>query len=174
MDGARFDAWVRSWAMPSRRGLLRLVAASALAGLLSRRDVENAAAKCVKPGKKCKKKNGQKKKCCGGAKCKGKKCTCTIGGVGCGKACCVPGQLCVVTDGVPGCSNGAIPVGNLCDAAQPGACTSGVCGCTCNGETCICRTADCLAPGADCEATGTDGCCQGFCLAGDPNTCQTC
>jgi hypothetical protein len=175
MDGSQFDALVRSWGRGPRRSVLQLIAGTSLgAALLGSLGIEDASAKCAAPGKKCKKKNGKKKKCCGGAKCKGKKCKCTNGGVGCGKTCCIPGQVCVVTDGVPGCSNGSIPVGLICDAAQPGACTSGVCGCTCNGETCICRTAECFAAGADCEATGTAGCCQGFCLAGDPNTCQVC
>jgi hypothetical protein len=157
VDDGRFDTWVRSWGAPSRRGLLRLAPASGLAGLLSRWEVEDAAAKCVKPGKKCKK-NGKKKKCCGGAKCKGKECKCQDSTFACGKNCCIPGQLCV--NGAS-CSNGPIPVGDACNAEEPGACTSGVCGC---GFGCNCREADCVGLGEGC-ATSAD-CCQGGCSGG--------
>jgi hypothetical protein len=191
LDGPRFDALVRSLGNGTRRSALQLLAGTSLgAVLLGRLGIEDASAGCVAPGKKCKKKNGKKKKCCGGAKCQGKKCKCTNGGVGCGKVCCIPGQecqdgicvclnggvgcgdtccipgqLCVVNNGVPGCSNGLIPVGGACDAEQPGACTSGVCGCV--GDNCTCRNADCVGPNGDCSLTGNAGCCQLLCEAGD-------
>lgn len=169
MDDARFDAWVRSWGIQSRRGITRLIAASGLASLLVRQGAEEAAAKCVKPGRKCKKKHGKKKKCCDGAKCKGKKCKCQNGTFGCGKHCCIPGQICQNVNDVPTC-NDAIPIGGVCDPEEPGACASGVCGCTVVG--CVCRNADCVPPGANCEGMGNLGCCQGVCIAGNPDTCS--
>jgi hypothetical protein len=196
MDGPRFDALARAFGSGTRRSVLHLTAGTSIGALLLERlGIEDASAGCVAPGKKCKKRNGKKKKCCGGAKCRGKKCKCTNGGVGCGAVCCEPAQVCqagqcacanggVLCGGVccvPGqvcqagqCANGSITIGDACNAAQPGACTSGVCGCTCNGQTCICRNAACLAPAADCDAVGTVGCCEGFCIGGNPNTCQIC
>lgn len=166
MDEARFDAWIRAWGTPSRRGLLRLSAASGLASLLSLPVIQDAAAKCVRPGKKCKKKN-DKKKCCGGAKCQGKKCVCQGGTFGCGKHCCLPGQICQNVNGVPTCK---IPIGGFCDPEEPDACESGVCGCTNIG--CVCRIADCVLPGGNCEDMGSVGCCQGVCIIGNPDHCS--
>lgn len=170
MDGSRFDAWVRSWAATSRRGVIRLVSGGGLAALTAKLGLEDAAAKCVSPGKKCKTKNGKKKKCCGGAKCKGKKCKCQDGTFACGKHCCIPGQLCQPSSGVLTCANGSIPIQGECDPEQPGACASGVCGCGPGG--CTCRKEDCAPPGGDCSDGGNPKCCDGLCFAGMPPTCD--
>lgn len=88
VDESRFDAWTRLLGTyRSRRTTLRAVAAGALATALAARGGEEAAAKCVDPGKKCKSKHGKKKKCCGGAKCQGSKCKCPDGLLACGGLC---------------------------------------------------------------------------------------
>jgi hypothetical protein len=158
VEHSRFDAVVRGWSGGTRRGLVRLLGGTAAGALLlGRLGMEEAAARCVKPDRKCKK-NGKKQKCCGGAKCKGKRCRCLGGRFGCGKNCCVPGQLC--ENG--GCVNGPIPIGDACTEDQPGACTSGVCGC--NFGTCTCRDADCVGLGEACADDAS--CCLGACGGG--------
>jgi hypothetical protein len=164
MDGSRFDEWVRMWGTSSRRGVVRLVTGGGVAALFARLGLEEAAAKCVKPGKKCKKKNSKKKKCCGGAKCKGKKCKCQDGTFACGKNCCIPGQVC---SNASICANGQIPTGSICDPAEPGACTSGVCGCGPGG--CTCRVETCAGPGEPC-LTNYD-CCESLCYLLEGSIC---
>src|ERR687890_828047 len=79
------EEMVQTWGCGTRRGLLRAVVGTAAgAVLLGGLGIDAAAAKCVAPGKKCKSKNG-KKKCCGGAKCQSKKCTCPGDAIVCGK-----------------------------------------------------------------------------------------
>jgi len=71
MDGLRFDGITRALATgTTRRHTLLGVAGSAIAGLLGFTGIEDAAAACIKPGKKgC---DGPKdKKCCKGATCQG-------------------------------------------------------------------------------------------------------
>ena len=160
MDPVRFDGFARAWGTASRRGALRLAAGAGLLGILAGGAAEDAAAKCVKPGKQCKKKNGKKKNCCGGAKCKGKKCVCPAGTFGCGKHCCLAGQKCSVQNNVKVCVNGNLPVGAACDPDATNGCASGVCGC--NGNLCACREADCVGAGEECS--GNVDCCQGACF----------
>lgn len=71
MDGSRFDGFVRALATgATRRRALRGVAGSAFAGLLGHLGIEEAAAACVKPGKKgCQ--GPRHRKCCTGARCQG-------------------------------------------------------------------------------------------------------
>jgi len=161
MDPTRFDALARWWAGSTRRGMLRLGVGGGVAALLARLGINDASAKCVNPGKRCKKKNGKKKKCCGGAKCKGKKCACQTGGLACGANCCQPGQLCLTIDNVSSCINGILPVGGACDPQVPLACSTGQCGC--NGNLCACREANCVNAGQGCA--GSLECCQGVCVA---------
>jgi hypothetical protein len=167
MEGPRFDALIRLWGSGTRRGVLQMVAATGLgAALLGSAGREEAAAKCVAPGKKCKGKNGKKKKCCGGAACKGKKCKCTGETFICGKACCQPGQQCLGET----CANGDLEQGDLCEPEAPLACQSGNCQCISNGEItqCTCRAEACFGFGVDCE--NTSECCTGGC-EGFTNTC---
>src|SRR5215207_6381475 len=104
------EEMVQTWGCGTRRGVLLLVAGTAAgAALLGRLRIDAAAAKCVAPGKKCKSKNG-KKKCCGGAKCQGKRCTCPSEAIACGKNCCKPGQVCQNDT----CVNGALEAGDFC------------------------------------------------------------
>lgn len=93
MDGTRFDGLTRALATgATRRRTLLGVAGSALAGLLGLAGIEEAAAACVKAGKKgC---NGPKNgKCCDGARCtRGNKttegrCVCLRSLKQCGREC---------------------------------------------------------------------------------------
>jgi hypothetical protein len=174
MDGSRFDAIVRSWGSDTRRSMLQLLAGTSLgAVLLGSLGAEDADAACKAPGKKCKSKNGKKKKCCGGAKCKGKKCKCTNGGVGCGKACCAPGQVCQDAASST-CANGPLEPGDICDPEVPLACSSGNCECVTIGENtiCECRQEGCFGEGVECMETSQ--CCTGFCSEfEDPPECVT-
>jgi hypothetical protein len=135
--------------------------------LLGRLGVDDAAAKkCVAPGKKCKRKKGKKKACCGGATCQGKRCTCPGNAVACGKNCCKPGQVCQGGS----CVNGALAPGALCDPDAPFACQTGNCQCISNSEItqCTCRQEACFGFGVPCEKSVQ--CCAGGC-DGFTNTC---
>ncbi len=71
MDGSRFDGLVRTLATgQTRRRALQSLGGGSLASLLGLAGLEDAAAACVKPGKKgC---DGPKnKQCCDGARCQG-------------------------------------------------------------------------------------------------------
>lgn len=167
MDPRQFDSLARLWGRGTRRSVLRLIGGTTLgAALLSQIGAQPAAAKCVKPGKKCKK-NGKKLKCCGSAKCKGKKCKCTGDTFACGKTCCQPGQDCL---GESLCVNGALAAGDLCDPEAPLACETGNCQCISNAEItqCTCRQEACFGNGVACETTSQ--CCSGGC-EGFTNTC---
>jgi hypothetical protein len=169
MDGPRVDTIVQTWGCETRRSLmLRLFAGTAVgAAVLGRLGLEDAAAGCVAPGKKCKGKNGKKKKCCGGAKCQGKKCRCPGSNVViCGKNCCKPGQNCL--DGT--CVNGDLAPGAICDPDRPYACKTGNCQCITLGNMtqCTCRQEACFGHGVPCD--NTSQCCTGGC-EGFTNTC---
>jgi hypothetical protein len=147
-----FDTLIRSVVGEhSRRRLATLLGGGALAAVLGRLGLDEAAAKCAEPGKKC----GDGKKCCKGAKCKRGKCKCASGGVPCGGACCVAGQVCI--GGVClECPNGQQPCGTTCCQA---------------GETCAngqCR------PAVTCPSGQTD--CGGVCvdLRSDEANCGAC
>lgn len=168
MNTSVFDAVVRTWGCGTRRSVLRLVASTAAgAVVLGQFGVDDAAAGCVAPGKKCKSKNGGKKKCCGGAKCQGKRCACPGNAIACGKNCCQPGQLCL---GEESCVNGDLTAGDICNPETPLACETGNCQCISNGEItqCTCRQEACFAFGVPCE--NTSQCCTGGC-EGFTNTC---
>jgi hypothetical protein len=173
MDGSRFDAFTRLLGSDTRRSVLQLFTATALGGaLLGASGAEDVDAKCVNPGKKCKKKNGKKKKCCGGAKCKGKKCKCTNGGVACGSTCCAPGQVCQDA-GSSTCVNGPLQPGAQCDPDAPLGCQSGICSCITLEDltSCTCRQEGCF--GQNVECTQTSQCCEGFCSEFEnPDSCQ--
>ncbi len=173
MEHSRFDAVVRGWSGGTRRGLVRLLGGTAAGALLlGRLGMEEAAARCVKPDRKCKK-NGKKQKCCGGAKCQGGRCRCKNGGTGCGKVCCEPGQICL--NGEPDvCVNGPLQPGQICDPTTPLACQSGKCVCVTVGENtaCTCREAVCFGFNNE-TCAETSECCQGFCSEFvDPPKCQ--
>jgi hypothetical protein len=90
MDGQRIDTMIRTLTRSgSRRAAVRALSGSALATFLATFGRNDAAAKCVNPGKKCKSKgkNGKKLKCCGGVQCKGGKCRCAAGLQPCGNRC---------------------------------------------------------------------------------------
>ena len=173
MEDLRFDALARSCGSGTRRSVLRLLAGTGVGALvLGRLGIEDAAAACVAPGRKCKTKKGPNKKCCGGAKCKGGRCKCKNGGVGCGKGCCEPGQICL--DGKPQeCVNGPLQPGEICDPEKQLGCDSGKCVCVTVGEqtACTCREVACKGFATECAETSE--CCQGFCSEfEDPPTCQ--
>lgn len=189
MDAERFDRIARLLPAASRRGAVRMLGALAVGGsALALLSPDEAAAKCVNPGKRCKKKGEAKKACCGGASCKGKRCKCPVNRVKCGAKCCAVGQICangvctiacpqgsavcLNTCCVPGqtcvnnvCTNGAKAVGAQCPKDFPGLCSSGKCGCNSNDPNlCACREANCKAPTAACA--GSLECCQGVCIGG--------
>lgn len=179
------EEMVQTWEGGTRRGVLRLLAGTAAgAVLLGRLGIDDAAAKkCVAPGKKCKSRTG-KKKCCGGARCQGKRCTCTGNTIPCGKGCCTPDEVCpgdTIACGKncckPGqvcqgdtCVNGTLEPGDLCNPDAPFACQTGNCQCISNAEItqCTCRQAVCFGFGVPCE--NTVQCCSGGC-EGFTNTC---
>jgi hypothetical protein len=173
VDQSRFDEVVRGWNAGTRRGLLRLVGGTTFGALLlGQFGADDAAAKCVSPGKKCKGKDGKKEKCCGSAKCQGGKCRCKTGGPACGKACCAPGQVCQLSN--PKTCVGPLAVGEVCNPDEPLGCKSGVCGCTFVldvGTVCTCREAQCFAANAQ-TCLDTSECCDGHCSeAIDPHQC---
>jgi hypothetical protein len=72
VDNATFDGLTRSLVeRPSRRGVAKALAGGALAAVLGRLGLEEAAA-CVSTGRRC----GKGKKCCDGAACKHRRCGC--------------------------------------------------------------------------------------------------
>ena len=164
MDTIRFDALAREWGSGTRRGVLQLVAAAGLGGILLHQvGQDEAEAACKAPGRRCKSKNGKKQKCCGGAKCQGGRCRCKNGGTGCGNVCCQPGQIC--QDGAQDvCVNGTLKPGQICDPNTPLACASGKCVCVTVGENtaCTCREEVCFGFGNE-TCSKTSECCQGFC-----------
>jgi hypothetical protein len=168
MDRSKFDAMARSWGCDTRRNMVRIVAGTAIgAVILGRFGIDEASAGCVAPGEKCKSKHGKKKKCCGGAKCQGKRCQCPDESFACGKTCCAPGQLC---QGEQQCVNGSLEAGDLCDPQAPLACETGNCQCISDGvmTQCTCRQETCFDFGVPCE--NTSQCCTGGC-EGFTNTC---
>ena len=130
MDANRFDLLVRALMEHSSRrqalGFLSGAFAAATAGPLWRQE---AAAKRVRLGKKCNRrnrKNRKKDKCRGGGKCRGGRCKCTNGRDQCGDTCCASGQICVA---------------GICLTGQ-GTCASGADSCI--GDTIVCNeTATC-------------------------------
>jgi hypothetical protein len=170
LDSSRFDELVQQWGCSTRRSVFRLLAGTAAgAVVLGQMGIDDAAAACVKPGKKCKKGD----KCCGGAKCKGGKCKCTNGGATCGKACCAPGQVCEDAASST-CVNGSLQPGDICDPDQPLGCASGECECVTIGENtiCECRQEGCFGQGIECM--NTSQCCKGFCSEFEnPPVCVT-
>jgi len=126
MDDRRVDDLARAvtGAAGSRRALAQAVAGSFLAIVF--RPAPEAAARCVRLGKRCAGKRGEPdKKCCGGAGCQGTRCRCRGGKVGCGGRCvsrCAAGQV-REPAGCGCCSVNDAP----CDSAKPAACCSETC-----------------------------------------------
>ncbi len=141
MNASDFDDIISAFVTkPSPRRVLGKLLSGAIA-LLADASSRDAEAKCVKLGKKCKKK-GRKRKCCGGAKCK-KKCACRSTDKACNGAC-IPGTSCCGDAECNGgiCQDGACrraPFQGTCTAAQD-SCVSGAgllrCGST--PDQCIC------------------------------------
>jgi hypothetical protein len=93
VDEERFDSLARTVATTTGRRHL-LAGLAGVAGLLTGVGRVDAFTRCGKPGKKCKFKNGTKRHCCSGSRCKRRRCTCSEGRVRCGKRCCEVGQTC--------------------------------------------------------------------------------
>jgi hypothetical protein len=130
--------------------------------LLGLPSLQEAAAACVRPNKRC----GNGKKCCAGAACRSGKCRCKTGLTACN-------DRCVDTNADPANCGGC---GKSCGQGQ--GCADGTCnGCSdgqkaCDGR-CIpanacCRDSDC-AGGKRCQTNGTCACpnnmkdCNGTC-----------
>jgi hypothetical protein len=155
VDDSRFDAVARLAGQSNRRTALRLLAASGLGVAVLHTVSEDADAKCVNPDAKCKKKNGKKRKCCGGAKCQGKRCRCQDNTSACGAFCCQSNEVCAGDV----CK---LKVGEACSAQNPAQCETGKCGC--NGNLCACREANCKAKDVACNSSLS--CCNGVCSQG--------
>lgn len=199
MDTDRFDYLTRSFAISdSRRGIMKLAAAGLAAlGIDSALADEAGAAKCVKPGRRCKTRNG-KKKCCRGSKCVGTTCQCKGNKEQCGKQCvnlnnnskncgscgnpCPSGSSCesgLCTNDCPDecCANSDCPGTEVC---QDGSCTCTTECCRhsdcsgseiCQGGSCTC-TAECCVnedcPGLEvCSQNGACICATECCLNSD-------
>ena len=95
MDQQGFDHWTRAIVTSgTRRAAVRAFAGAAVASLAISRSGEDAGAKCVHFGKRCRRKHDN---CCHGAVCRGSRCRCRPGRVWCnGK--CVTGQCCQDSD----------------------------------------------------------------------------
>jgi hypothetical protein len=152
VDDKRFDAWTIDLAV-SRRVAARHLVGVAAGLLVVHGAIDDAAARCVRPKKRCDKKQDT---CCGGAKCRGRRCRCPVNRVPCARKCCIAGQGCALGTT---CLNGTKVPGDACDPDLPGECNSGKCGC--NGNLCACREPDCVSPGQACA--GSLDCCTGVC-----------
>ena len=162
MDGHRFDL-IGEWlaTRENRRTTLRVLTASALAIVLGRLTLEEAAAKCKNDGGKCKK----NQECCS-KKCKGKKCRCktvreTCTGTFSSNTCC----------GTLKCATNGCGETNRCCKVLEESCSSD-CDCCISGAEC--RGGECcLGEGALCAFVGSDACCAGlFCDIQSGITCQ--
>src|SRR5215203_3070397 len=98
-DEERLDSLARTVATTTGRRQLLAGLAGVAAFLINLGRVD-AFTRCGKPGKKCKFRNGTRRHCCPGSKCKGRLCVCPQGRVGCGKTCCEVGQTCRAIEGV--------------------------------------------------------------------------
>lgn len=151
MDDLRFDRLV--WALvtgATRRQTLQRVAGAGLAGLLAQAGIEEAAAACVKLGKKgCK--GPRNRKCCPGATCTGGnkdkvgKCVCRGGLKQCGATCV---DTASDKNHCGGC-NQTCPAGLIC---TNGTCTS-VLGCRAGDQICV--------DDGNCPGSNNPGC---FCI----------
>jgi hypothetical protein len=177
MDADRFDTLLRSLAQtPSRRGALRVLAGSVLAGLVT---VDGDNSDAHNPLKKCKKKSGKaKKKCLTKAKahnathatasctrnCAGKTCGADGCGGGCGVAC-TGGRTC--QNGTCRCPGGTELCNDTCVApCGPGTQrTSSTCTC------CKTQASPCSAPGPD--SSCCSGVCRGSCNGGFFTPCES-
>lgn len=177
MDTDRFDSLTRSFAVSdSRRGILKLAGAGIAAlGFGSVLADDGEAATCVKPGRRCTKPNGKKKKCCKGAKCQGTTCECRGNKTQCRKQCvnlkndskncgncgakCSSGSSCKSGSCENGsCGTGEEPCGNTC--CDPGeTCT--------DPDTGTCETVD----SAVCPV-GEDTCVEGVQTCDNTENCR--
>jgi hypothetical protein len=144
MDGRQFDELSQALA-GSRRAALRLMLGGVAGALLPLR-TDDAAAGCVKLGKRC----GGGAKCCGGARCKQRTCQCPTGKKACdGK--CVPEATC--------CADADCPACQKCDDGACEAATGAVCGQQSGAGALRCCAGVCPAP--TCRVVGTS------CLPGE-------
>ncbi|MDQ2654145.1 MAG: DUF1554 domain-containing protein [Chloroflexota bacterium] len=163
MDANRFDALSRYLGVPAtRRGASALGAA--LVAALALPDTGSAqvqAEMCIKPGQRCKKKQGKHRKkmrCCGKARCRKGRCRCKQGFQSCQGKCirkteccggCLAGQTCV---------NGQCTGCETCPAGQ--ACVNDQCvGCGQGGD-CTTFATSTLHTGNLGGLTGADAICQ--------------
>lgn len=163
MDADRFDALSRHLGLRvTRRGASALGAVLAAALVLPETgDAQVQAEMCIKPGLRCKQKQGKHRKkmrCCGKAKCRNGRCRCKNGFQRCQGKCirkaeccggCLPGQTCV---------NGQC---TGCETCQPGeACVNDVCvGCGQGGDCTVFATST-RHRGDLGGLTGADAICQ--------------
>lgn len=182
MDGERFDRWTKTLTTGtgSRRAALRLLAGGALAGILARLSLEEAAAGCGKVGDKC---GGDRGDCCTGARCKNGRCRCKRGWLDC--------------DGNGRCENLRTNPSNCggCGTVCPsGSCINGACtcatagssacpvGCTCTFRRGFTETA-CIGPTSACDQNHTQctsdadctrlgSVCIAPCSTGGPSYCS--
>lgn len=89
MDADTFDRMARRLSGSStRRGALKALTGGALGALLILLGNADAAAACLRPGRKC----DASRECCDGARCKGGRCRCKPGLSRCATGCCPPAQ----------------------------------------------------------------------------------
>jgi hypothetical protein len=164
MDDQRFDHWTRSlFALGTRRATIKSLTGAELGATLTHVGTEPAAARCVKPGKPCDRKDGRKERCCGSDRCKRKRCTCGRGREACGERCCPQGHICAggaCVTGQDACPNGQ----DTCVSGPgPGASCGNNLACGCfqrrqGGTRCVKRSpttgSDQCVADADCRTLG--------------------
>jgi hypothetical protein len=198
MDNHHFDQLTRSLTtLVSRRAVAPLTVAGAIRVILGLDPDPVAAAKCVRPGKKCNPKQRNLARCCGGAKCRRKRCRCPRGRRPCGKRCCPRGQICsgnrCVARSTTTCPAGQTACDALCRNLQsdrnacgsctttcplPEACVDGACICphpltVCDGE-CVTTAGDARHCGGCNQPCGPDeACSSGECCTRINRPCVT-
>lgn len=153
MDDHRFDNLARTLATGlSRRGALRSLAGGAAGLLLAGLARDDAAARCVRIKDRCRRGDT----CCGGARCRSRRCRCKHD-IACSGKCCPKAKTChavechdgqclqrAVEDGTAcgegrcrrgrcKCSDGAIACGGVCCDVPDNPCLRAVC----DGTTCV-------------------------------------
>lgn len=168
MDGQLFDETTRSLThLASRRTIARTILAGLGAAALARLGTAPVAAgTCKKLGATCDRKTDR---CCGGARCKGKRCTCPAGRKPCQNQC-IPNDKCC-----PACRPGLKCCNGRCRATQTDNGNCGTCGNECflsGSRFCACGMCVFCPLGAtlsqatcscDCPAEQTN--CGGVCRA---------
>jgi hypothetical protein len=161
MEEQRFDRWTRMFAVGASRRATTQSLTMALAALPIALGREEAAAGCTRLGKKC----DDGDECCGGGRCKGRRCVCAGGKEEINGACFARGN----------CTNGAEVCDGKCGNAPSGGLHRGCyCGTTTEGTTtCFKNQSLCLrlcATSADCPAGRA--CFATTCEEDPPGTCM--